>query len=683
MSVTKLTATQIKEINHVRIHPGIGVSRVGDSKEFFIGPEVMNPEHYHKSDEPFKAGTETQSPYRESSGAIKRQAARFRVFGYNKSGEVVAEIHHEDTGKSKIEWTVEVANSKAEWFEFLSAMDIPEMAGRVLHVRNPDITDSVNREKLAIRPKPASISGVNVNAKLSAAKYKMQDNFVLSSKKQAKVMLGEVRTDDDGCLLFLPGMGKSGSPTNSPAFDKEKPKSFSNAPGWYDDVCDGPVNAKVIINGIEFEADSAWVISAPPNFAPDIISWRTMNDLMQEVFISAGMMSLPDTVSFKDHVLPIFQRLSKLQWVNNSFASFYGEGTALDFYDKDLIGKLARLPSKKAAHDPFQAFRRTIYNSFRPVKSTGADMNSWPPIYGDAFGSNKAGEPMSPRTYFNLPSLFNHVLEKWVNGEFVNDWENTSDEYDYLSNVPLEEQPNMLDQAAMHFCVADAFHPGCEITWPARHTSLYRAPYRIRQRKEGMPVPDYGLSISTDRVMALGGPLYEQGPGDLTRWMALPWQGDTAFCRSGYVPEFDPYGPAYWPARVPNSVLLKDDYDKLMTHTASPSDRLEAFRTRTSWYHAVPHFKDKLVNNTMEWMVKNFDSMGIVQKFAGPKDVPGVPEWLYVAVENEGKKPALLRSLRMSSKNPNFDAQLHQQTGFHNKAHLDTIKAARFGRNEK
>lgn len=59
------------------------------------------------------------------------------------------------------------------------------------------------------------------------------------------------------------------------------------------------------------------------------------------------------------------------------------------------------------------------------------------------------------------------------------------------------------------------------------------------------------------RGAAVGGPLYFNGPGDLTRWMAVPWQTDTASCRSGYVPEYDPYLPTFWPHRVPNHVLTE------------------------------------------------------------------------------------------------------------------------------
>ena len=52
------------------IHPGIGVARIGNSKtDYYIGPEVTAPQ--------------PQNPgyYRDAAGAIKRQAARFYVYG--------------------------------------------------------------------------------------------------------------------------------------------------------------------------------------------------------------------------------------------------------------------------------------------------------------------------------------------------------------------------------------------------------------------------------------------------------------------------------------------------------------------------------------------------------------------------------------------------------------------------
>ena len=57
---------------------GFGVARVGNSPdELFIGPEV---------DEPAPLDS-----YKDPGGALKRQASRFRVYGYNAAGEAVAQ----------------------------------------------------------------------------------------------------------------------------------------------------------------------------------------------------------------------------------------------------------------------------------------------------------------------------------------------------------------------------------------------------------------------------------------------------------------------------------------------------------------------------------------------------------------------------------------------------------------
>ena len=55
--------------------------------------------------------------------------------------------------------------------------------------------------------------------------------------------------------------------------------------GWFDDISDGPVSAEVTLrDGTPLEVDSAWVVPAPPNFAPDIVSIQTMWDVMVDTF---------------------------------------------------------------------------------------------------------------------------------------------------------------------------------------------------------------------------------------------------------------------------------------------------------------------------------------------------------------------------------------------------------------
>ena len=93
----------------VRIHPAIGVARLGNSPdEFFIGPE--KPREY-----PDPAGG-----FKDAQCRVKRQAARFRIFGYNDD-DTVEEITVDD---AEITWTVHLSNKKAVTRNSGSAADL-------------------------------------------------------------------------------------------------------------------------------------------------------------------------------------------------------------------------------------------------------------------------------------------------------------------------------------------------------------------------------------------------------------------------------------------------------------------------------------------------------------------------------------------------------------------------------
>ena len=605
-----LTQEQIDQITQVRIHPGIGIARVGNSKKYYIGPEVINP---------------TLTDFgrtRDESGAIKRQAARFRIYAYDKDGNVVCEVPQ--STNSQIEWNVHIANKKAAWYEFDAAMDIPYTVNLTVPLRNSAVKGT-DRAALIIDPGAKKISGCSMND----SSYNLVGEFLGNN-----VQLGQLRTDEMGRLLVLPGFGISASPNNSPVYNPEVPSSFNNANDWHDDIADGPVNAKVTIGNKVFDADSAWVASGPPNFAPNIVGWRTLDDLLHNVYIKAGMQELPKKISFQNNVLPILQRLTDLQWVNKGFASMFGAGSPMDFSDDTLLKKLSAVPISSKYPDPYKELRRTIYNSFRATDSKSVEEGAWPWIYGDAFGYTNPDplEPPAPNTYLKLPPYYTYILTAWVKGDFINDYTTVPTRLDNLEKVPLQNQPEMLDKANMHFCLADAFHPGAELTWPMRNSSMYRAPYRIRVREAGKMPPDYGNTLTTEIVASMNGPLYEQGPGDLTKWMALPWQGDTAYCRSGYDMDYDPYLPTFWPARVPNQVLTKSNYDILMNSSASKEERIAAFHDRANWLRQLPS-KDPAPEQMM-YMIEHFGEMGIIEALPRPEndkhDWSWLPETIYV-----------------------------------------------------
>jgi hypothetical protein len=583
------------------IHPAIGIARIGDSsEEYYVTPEVTEP------------SPEAPSFYRDASGALKRGAARFRLYGYNSSGALVRELTPEN---ADISWTVHLANKKAQWYQFQAALDIPEAATLSIPRRNADIPFP-QRQTLAIDPGPRSISGKSV----SGGKLHLFDT---GSFKGVAVPLGEIRTDDAGRLLVLGGHGHSASPSGAPVFSPSNPDSFNNADDWFDDTSDGPVTASVSVNGKSITVDAAWVVIAPPNFAPNIVGWRTLYDLLEDVYIQCGWINMHDSVSFTHDVLPLLRRLSNLQWVNQGFAAIFGKNCPMDFENNEFIAKLASPKDPITNSDPYAELRKAIIHCFRPNDTAVNEPRVWPWIYGDAFGSFAS---TSPKNNLALSTVRQAVLQKWADGEFASDWHAHALPFRSFDAVPLSEQPAMLDRAALDFCLADAFHPGCEMTWPMRHASAYEKPFRLRHRPPTPPEPDYGNKLTQQIVLQPGGPLYSFGPGDVTRWMALPWQGDTAFCRSGYEPEYDPYLPTFWPARVPNQVLTEEDYE-IVTNTALPREqRIAAYHSRAAWLRTLTGS----VAQAMMQMVAQFGAMGVVEARPGPKGDPDFPETIYV-----------------------------------------------------
>jgi L-lysine epsilon oxidase-like protein len=576
-----------RKVVRAAIHPSIGIARVGNSEEeFFIGPEVDDPAPFESAKDP--------------SGALKRQAARFRVYGYNAAGEVVSELTAEE---AEVEWTVHVANKKAAWYQFQIALDIPEAkdpSSKPSALRNQQAAD---REELAIDPGPRTIAG----ADLSGTAYRFDTGEFMGRK----VYLGELRTDPEGRLLFLGGRGASASPDNVPI------NEFANNDGWHDDVADGPVTAQVRIDGESIPVDPAWVIVGPPNYGPDLVSVRTMYDLLYDVYVQAGWLPKPQRVSFSEHVYPLLRRLSELQWVNYGFATKFGWQGQENFLDPDYLVQLA---SSAKQHEEL---RREVWNTFRTWSRDGMSPVPWPWIYGDAM-SRKA---ISPRQFMMLTETQMWMLECWAKGEFDADLDLDAEPPRSLEEVPLGDQPAMLDRAALHFCLADAFHPGCEMTWPVRHLSMYMAPFRLLHRADDDPEPALGEVLTPEAALSQDGPLYGQSPGSITRWMAVPWQTDTASCLSGYDLSYDPYLPTFWPARVPNHVLAQEDYEIVMDDTQPLEARLEAFERRAYWLRWLSSNHEQ----SRAEMIEKFGLFGVVEARPGPGE--GWPETILVESE--------------------------------------------------
>ena len=575
-----LDATIVK----AAIYPSIGVARVGNSlTDWYLGPEVPDPL-------PLPAGS-----YRDSTGALKREAARFRIYGLNAAGMIVREL---TSANANITWTVQLANKKAAWYGFQLALDIPEASASgstPTTLRNPMVTD---RAALAITPSARSISGV------SQPEKRFDDGTFM----RIPVYLGSVLTDDAGRLLMLGGHGVSASYTDAIAV------TFANNDTWYDDVADGPVTAQVNLAGEALSVEPAWVVVAPPNYGPCRKSVRTLWDLMRDLAVQNGWVNKPARPSFTNDILPIFQRMAGLQWVNEGFAAGFGWKGLFDL-NPVMIARLA-------SADPSDAeWRKVIANQFRSYSLDSDDtVDSWAPVpwpwvYGDAMNQPPA---LSPRQHSSLSTLQLSQLGQWAAGQFDTDYDPDRPIPRRIEDVPVAEQGNMLTKAALDFCLADAFHPGCEMTWPVRQIALYRAPFRFAHAPAGWVEPNYGMTLTYAIASAPNGCLGPQVPGGISRWMAVPWQCDTASCRSGYNKAYDPYVPTFWPARVPNQVLTRQDYDMVMDTERPLPERQAAFARRADW-DAPLGLKAPYVTQINN-MIAHFDHLGVVESRPGTQD---------------------------------------------------------------
>ncbi|GAA3016191.1 LodA/GoxA family CTQ-dependent oxidase [Streptomyces lactacystinicus] len=570
-------------IAYVKIHPAIGIARVGNSEEFFYGPETPDED------------PRTPGSYKEGTGKIKRQAARFRAYGYDKDGNVVREILH-GQDKASIDWTVQLANHKAAWYKFSLALDIPEAQNlaKDQYGRRNATYKGKDRDTLRITPDPRTISGTG----RSGQKF---DTGKIAGKT---VYLGELRTDEKGRLVVLGGRGSSASFTDPPS----ELTTFGNNEGWHDDISDGPVTATVTIDGKAVEVKPAWVVVGPPNYAPDVKGIVTLYDLLYDLFVQGGYptVPLPSTVVFDEHIKPLLQRFTGHQWVNQGFAAEFGWQGPNDFTSPRL---LAVLGSKK---EQYRELRQRVYYQMRSYDRDGLSPLPWPWLYGDAM----AVPAQSPRQYGVLTRTQEQMLEQWVQGNFDDKTKHTT--YTSLEAAPLAQQPGLLDRAALDYCLADAFHPGCEVTWPIRHDTLYTEPFRIRHRAAGETEHDYGDHLTPQLALSAHGPLHGQGPGGLTRWMGVPWQTDTASCRSGYElranigPRYSPYLPSFWPARVPNHVLKRTDFDTVNQKpngTVTDDRRAEAFERRAVWLRFLSPDK----KTGLKDMVAGWSKFGVVE----------------------------------------------------------------------
>jgi hypothetical protein len=458
-----------------RIHPAIGVARVGDSPDdYFIGPEAPGVlPSLHKPD----AAPSPNGTYKDKHGQIKRQGARFRIYEYTADAAgMVTNVREITSAEAHIEWEVHLANRKAAAPKFTGP-------GR----RNAGKSES----ELIIDAGPQRISGAN------QAMQKLHGTFM----QTMDVPLGDLLTDVVGRLIVLGGHGQSQALPQSPL------DNFADNDGWCDDVADGPVRATVRLHGsaAPIAADSAWVIVAPPDFAPPIENVVTLYDAVYNVMTRFDpRLAVSDTipVSFTTDIYPILRRVSQLHWVSKVAAQRHGEGKPFHFISH--VDELSsNTPQDAGARDE-------IFQALRTPQGGGGRMPKLPPL-----AVQKApGAALTEAQYKRM--------ERWALGAFDADWPGAEPVPTPLDQLSEQDQPQALDRAALEACVGGPFYPGIEASRVMLEETTYDS-QRLFRINVNLP------------------------PGTLTATMAVPWQADFNDCSIEF-------GADWWPGQRPNEV---------------------------------------------------------------------------------------------------------------------------------
>ncbi|OXG07847.1 hypothetical protein B0A64_07615 [Flavobacterium araucananum] len=613
---------KIETIDRYVIYPAIGISRVGNSDEWYYAPELPGQVADPRVPQNLE-GTKEDIKYKDPKGAIKKQAARFRVFGLDADGKVVDEINSDSSCEGvdvEVEWSVHIANRKGAWYEFTNPMDLnfnsqkqgntKELALSVTHKNKAygGVPYGLHpkREQLVIDSGNVFIAGRN-------AKSEPLDKGKFMGKK---VCLGELQTDNKGRLIVLGGSGLAKSITpNNPL------SHFANNNGWYDDTSDGPVRAKIIIkkNGSlqEFDAEPAFVAVVPPNYGQGLYGTITMYDIVKDLYTQRkeGGIEPKEKPSFEEDIWPIFKSLTDSKWVSEGLYMLFGEGSASNFTDPSVYKRLASNDERD------KTFKKNIFNWFRNPETDKFEPTQIPSNYGDALRdfSDEPNENLwITRTQYSY-------LKKWADGNFViSNFDLTKTNFplgsiaknDPLENQKLEDQPYLLTKAALQECLGGPFRPGIELSWPFRVDQMWKpampgeqAAFRLNvvdkdnENNSNFISDDYGSVLSPDKAMAKYGPVHYSGPGTLTRWMGVPWQADAASCLGGLDPSNYLPVPALWAPRAPQHVISEESYKGMNTVGNSIFQKTKQFNYRQYWLRDLDNSDalKRLIDMTNEW----------------------------------------------------------------------------------
>jgi hypothetical protein len=380
-------------------------------------------------------------------------------------------------------------------------------------------------------------------------------------------------------LIVLGGNGNSGS-TKTPVIT-----NFVNNNGWFDDISDGPVTALIefIYTAITYDGDKeiktptkgtmevqvpAWVVVGYPRYVPEMEDMITMDETMHDLFVrklayNPQIFGIPpfdkESNSPKtqeeleiwrnaarynsDYYPKFFKDIWPMLRRPNDFAytmvfDVFDGGDPHNTGTGGNLSKAALSVPPKNGEDPNFRLRQFVLGIMR-----GKDQANH---YKVANATNRPNKPRlmpmlcgnnpltntAPEKFLAMKETQLFFLQQWAAGKFVNECLEWDEANPHCAN-PWALTPKTgieIDRGVLSTAVGGAFCPGGEMSWIMLNPAIYSEPYRIKhagyvagQLTIPKPIADSDGSPAPDLKQGLE-------PGDLTKYIGIPWQADFHEC---------------------------------------------------------------------------------------------------------------------------------------------------------
>ncbi|KAG0698495.1 hypothetical protein DFH29DRAFT_1018714 [Suillus ampliporus] len=443
-----------------------------------------------------------------------------------------------------------------------------------------------------------------------------------SQQEAVDVHLGEIRTDNQGHLIFIGGASYSRSVAkpSEPHFQPDIISNF-NSIDWVDDTCDGWVDVEVKHADLIFLArQKSTVLSAPPNFAWGIQSPTTMYDLIENIYHEQTGWENHTQTQFYQDIWPIMHGAYALSWVNRD--AYDGHGVSGKGNFLTMEGKLA---TPGNATEEIRVLRGHIFNRLRLLDYEDQDQAStkyMPRLSGNDGDALEPGQPMRPgdpiKRFGALTKLQYERFSKWKDGIFLADPAPWS-EYTSFEDVPKKLQPAFLMRAALEHTVGEPLYPGLEVDWASRNPEMYI----LTAGKDDEPP----FRFDHDKVP----------PGYIGRGLSLPWQSDFDLCSTHW-----------WPSARPDDVININEFvttmevvpgEKVIPVDMFIEDIAPKMRKWTRGIRETPDFPSEYYPGSTD-MTHHWHKLGFVSKVPlviGDSSLPVWAESERMPINNSGQ----------------------------------------------